>query len=225
MSNVPIRLIWMTLVNAARSWADSIWPSRPIVRWAQPMPAEFTTARSGATAAAALTAAVICSVSVTSTLAKTPPISAASASPLSACRSATTTMAPFAASWRATAAPMPDAAPVTMAEDPLMSMAREHRTTGQVGRAGVVTDDRAVDNRFSTTRSSVTTPTTHPSEAGGALRDDHGRAGQQHPVVGGPGDGEGAAGDVDAVRHVGGGHARHAVGERGGDHHRAGTGA
>ena len=43
MSKVPIRLIWMTLVKAPRSCADSIVPSRPMVRWAQPMPAELTT--------------------------------------------------------------------------------------------------------------------------------------------------------------------------------------
>ncbi len=130
MSKVPIRLIAITFLNASRSCADSISPSRPMVRCAQPMPAELTTARSGAISAAALTAAVICSVLVTSTWAKTPLISAASASPLSAWRSATTTVAPLAASWRAQAAPMPDAAPVTMAVDPLMSMARE------LGRSG-----------------------------------------------------------------------------------------
>ena len=48
----------MTFLNAPRSCADSIWPSRPMVRWAQPMPAELTTARSGAISAAAFTAAV-----------------------------------------------------------------------------------------------------------------------------------------------------------------------
>ena len=46
-----------------------------MVRCAQPMPALLTTARSGAISAAALTAAVIWSVSVTSTWANTPPIS------------------------------------------------------------------------------------------------------------------------------------------------------
>ena len=95
-----------------------------MVRWAQPMPAEFTHARSGAISPAASTAAATCSVLVTSTEAKTPPISAASASPFSALRSATTTIAPRAARARATAAPMPLAPPVTMAEDPVMSMAR-----------------------------------------------------------------------------------------------------
>ncbi|GAA1815338.1 hypothetical protein GCM10009812_05090 [Nocardioides marinus] len=35
-----------------------------------------------------------------------------------------TTVAPLAASWRAAAAPMPEAPPVTMAVDPVMSMAR-----------------------------------------------------------------------------------------------------
>ena len=82
----------MTLVKASSEWADSSRPSRPMVRWAQPMPAELTTARSGAISAAALTAAAICSVLVTSTWAKTPLISSARASPLSACRSATTTV-------------------------------------------------------------------------------------------------------------------------------------
>ena len=62
MSKVPTRLMAITFLNASRSWADSSCPSRPMVRWAQPMPAEFTTARSGAISAAALTAAVICSV-------------------------------------------------------------------------------------------------------------------------------------------------------------------
>ena len=38
-----------------------------MVRWAQPMPAELTSARSGAISAAASTAAAICSVLVTST--------------------------------------------------------------------------------------------------------------------------------------------------------------
>ena len=48
MSKVPMRLIAMTFVYAARSCAESKSPSRPIVRCAQPMPAELTTARSGA---------------------------------------------------------------------------------------------------------------------------------------------------------------------------------
>ena len=53
---------------------------------------------------------------------------------------------------------------------------------------------------------------------------DDGRAGEQHPVVGGPGDGEGAAGDVDAVGDVLAGGPR-TVGDGRGDHHRAGAGA
>ena len=62
-SKVPIRLIAITLVYAARSCAESNSPSRPMVRCAQPMPAEFTSARSGAISAAASTAALIWSVS------------------------------------------------------------------------------------------------------------------------------------------------------------------
>ena len=41
---VPIRLMSMTLPKAARSCGE---PSRPTVRWAQPMPAQLTTTRSG----------------------------------------------------------------------------------------------------------------------------------------------------------------------------------
>src|SRR3954471_13815454 len=171
-SKVPIRLIEITRVKAARSAAESNSPSRPMGRCAHPMPAELTTARSGAISAAALTAALIWSVLVTSTWAKTPPISAASASPLSACRSATTTTAPRAASRRAAAAPMPDAAPVTMALAPLISMA------------------------------GTLAPGPWPSEGGGAAGDDDRRPGQQDAVVGGPGDGEGAAGHVDPVGDV-----------------------
>ena len=46
-SKVPIRLIAITLEKAPRSCAESNSPSRPIVRCAQPMPAEFTRIRSG----------------------------------------------------------------------------------------------------------------------------------------------------------------------------------
>ena len=54
----------------------------------------------------------------------TPPISLARASPFSACRSrsATTTLAPREARWRAVASPRPDAPPVTIALMPLISM-------------------------------------------------------------------------------------------------------
>ena len=53
----------------------------------------------------------------------------------------------------------------------------------------------------------------------------HGRAAEQDPVGGRPGDREAAAGHVDAVGEVVGGRTVHAVGGRGRDHHRTGTGA
>ena len=99
------------------------------------MPAELTSTRTGPSSSACSMAALICSVFVTSTGAKTPPISWASASPFSAFRSATTTLAPLAASWRATAAPMPEAPPVTMALAALMSM-REILEAGRGRRSG-----------------------------------------------------------------------------------------
>jgi hypothetical protein len=69
-------------------------------------------------------ALMMSSVLVTSTLQNTPPISLASSVPLSSCRSATTTLAPFEARRRAVAAPMPEAPPVTIALTPLISMPR-----------------------------------------------------------------------------------------------------
>src|SRR4051794_11629671 len=95
------------------------------------MPAELTSTRTGPSSSACSIAALIWSVLVTSTGAKIPPTSSARASPFSWLRSATTTLAPAAASWRATAAPIPDAPPVTMALAPLMSMRRS-----VVGRSG-----------------------------------------------------------------------------------------
>ncbi len=85
--NVPIRLMLTTFSNTPRSWADSYWPSRPMVRVAQPTPAAVTSERSGPSSLAASTAAITCSVSVTSVAAKTPSSSLARASPLSCWRS------------------------------------------------------------------------------------------------------------------------------------------
>ena len=89
------------------------------------MPAELTSTRTGPMLLAISTALMMSSVLVTSTLANAPPISSASALPLSSCRSAMTTLAPLAASSRADAAPMPEAPPVTIALAPVMSMARD----------------------------------------------------------------------------------------------------
>ena len=81
-SKVPIRLIVDHLLVQTRGRAPtSNSPSLPMVRCAQPMPAELTSARSGPRSAAVLTASMICSVLVTSTVTKTPPISLARASP------------------------------------------------------------------------------------------------------------------------------------------------
>jgi hypothetical protein len=51
-----------------------------------------------------------------------PPISLATASPRSTCRSAMTTLPPCAASMRAVPSPRPEAPPVTMKTLPAMSM-------------------------------------------------------------------------------------------------------
>src|SRR5690606_17862582 len=126
----------------------------PIVRCAHPMPAEFTSTRSGPIDFAISTASTMSSVRVTSTLAKAPPISDAISVPRSSCRSATTTLAPRPASLRAVAAPMPDAPPVTIALTPLMSMgadvtwhARAHwnQAAGSVGWDRAETDARVED--------------------------------------------------------------------------------
>ena len=49
---MPIRLIAMTFLKASRSCAESNSPSRPMVRCAQPMPAELTSTRSGPSSSA-----------------------------------------------------------------------------------------------------------------------------------------------------------------------------
>ena len=59
---------------------------------------------------------------LTSHLTKAPPISLATASPLSTCMSAMTTLPPLAASMRAVPSPRPEAPPVTMKTLPLISM-------------------------------------------------------------------------------------------------------
>ena len=69
-------------------------------------------------------------VGVTSTLQNTPPISSASASPLSAWRSKIATFTPLAASARAVAAPNPDAPPVTTAALFARSMHLSYQSPG-----------------------------------------------------------------------------------------------
>src|SRR4029077_2372 len=108
---------------------------------------------------------VICAVSVTSTCANEPPSSSASARPLSSCTSAITTVAPAAARRRATAAPMPDAAPVTTAEDPEMSMRRS------LGHGSCASDRAPARGRA------------HDSEVGLAARHDQRGSGEVDPPL------------------------------------------
>ena len=112
MLNVPIRLTLITLLKSA----SAIGPSRPTTRLATPMPAQFTSTRAGPCAlAAAAIAASAEAASETSQVTATPLISAATVSASLALRSNTATLAPCAASFRAVAAPSPDAPPVTIA--------------------------------------------------------------------------------------------------------------
>src|SRR3974390_1158806 len=93
-----------------------------MVRVAQPMPAQLTRDLSGPISVAASTAAITCSVLVTSVCAKSPPISLARISPLSAWRSATTPRTPGWARSREVASPSPEAPPVTTADVPFRSI-------------------------------------------------------------------------------------------------------
>ena len=134
--NVPIRLISMTLRKDARSCGA---PSRPTVRDAQPMPAQFTTVRSGASwAAAACTAAVTDPSSDTSVGTNRPPDSAATALPCSSFRSAMTTVAPAAASARAVAWPRPLAPPEMIAAVPFSFMGGAYFAPGGPTEQGSV---------------------------------------------------------------------------------------
>ena len=119
---VPMRLISITRRYWSRLCADAYSPSRPMVRVAQPMPAQFTSDFSGAISTAASTAVITCSGLVTSVCTNRPPISLARGTPLSSWRSATTTRTPRSASRREVARPSPDAPPVTIADVPFRSI-------------------------------------------------------------------------------------------------------
>src|SRR5206468_12578973 len=81
-----------------------------------PMPAQLTSTRAGPWALVACAIAASAeAASETSQVTATPLISAATLSASLALRSQTATLAPCAASFRAVAAPSPDAPPVTMA--------------------------------------------------------------------------------------------------------------
>src|SRR6266516_7140913 len=130
--NVPIRLMSSTLRNVARLCGA---PSLLTMRSTQPMPAQFTTVRSGAPlAVAASTAAVTDASSDTSVLTNSPPVSSATFLPLSSFRSAMTTALPAVASSRAAASPRPLAPPEMIAAVPLSSMGGAYWATGPPGR-------------------------------------------------------------------------------------------
>ena len=118
--NVPIRFTSITLRNSDSACG---LPSRLTVRDGGAMPAQFTSTRATPCAAsAAATAASTLASSVTSTRVKVPPNARARASPRSASRSNSATLAPPWASMAAVAAPSPDAPPVTIAATPSICM-------------------------------------------------------------------------------------------------------
>src|SRR5918994_3779363 len=118
MLKVPRRL---TRITNSKSFCGIGSLLRSTVRPARPIPAEFTSTRSGPISQAAATAVTPSFSFDTSHFTKMPPISLATAEPRSSCRSATTIRAPNAASCRADASPMPDAPPVTIPEAPCRS--------------------------------------------------------------------------------------------------------
>ena len=112
---LPIRFTAMTLEKYSRLWGPPLCATRS----AQPIPAQQTDIRRPPPALAARSTAVpTASASVTFVSTKSAPISAASASPFSALRSAMTTLAPASASAREVAAPSPEAPPATSAPAP-----------------------------------------------------------------------------------------------------------
>ena len=121
---VPNRLTRTVRSNWAMSWAliSPVSFLRLTVFMPVAMPAQLTVSRSWPCAARALSKpAATEASSVTSTAQKTPPISAATASPLSAFMSNRATLNPCAARARAVPSPSPEAPPVTTAESPLSS--------------------------------------------------------------------------------------------------------
>src|SRR5271165_1647948 len=112
--NVPV----MLTSTMRRNSSSGNNPFRPMMRPAVPMPAQFTTSRSGPARSATSSAATTSSSLVTSAAAKRTrsPSSLASVSPREPGRSRITTApAPSAARRRTVASPRPDAPPVTRA--------------------------------------------------------------------------------------------------------------
>ena len=112
----------MTLRYVARSCGE---PSRPTVRAAQPMPALFTTTRSGAPVADGRVHGGLHRVLVGHVgLDEDPADLVGEGLAPPSLRSATTTVAPCAASSRAVASPRPLAPPEMIAAAPFRSMSR-----------------------------------------------------------------------------------------------------
>ena len=120
MLKLPTRLTMMVLVNTSSLCA----PPLPTVFSAGAMPAQLTRPTSLPSDWAWATTAWPSASLLTSHLTKAAPMSLATASPLSTCMSAITTLPPSAASMRAVPSPRPDAPPVTMKTLPAMSMRR-----------------------------------------------------------------------------------------------------
>ena len=112
--NVPIRLMWMTLVKNS----PAIGPFLPSTRPAPTTPAQLTSRfRPPMCRCAASIAALTSASAVTSQRRKRapPPRALAAACPGPSCTSRITTLPPCALTWRATAWPKPDAPPVMTA--------------------------------------------------------------------------------------------------------------
>src|SRR5689334_206410 len=123
MLNVPTTFTVMTLTKRPRSWGASL----PMVRSASAMPAQLTSTCSPPNSFCASATAALPSASLaTSVFAKRPPISFASFSPASTCRSAMTTLPPFSAAMRAVAAPRPEAPPAVREESDLLVALAPH---------------------------------------------------------------------------------------------------
>ena len=116
---VPTRLTSTTRLNPS----SGAGPSRPTMRCAVAMPAQFTQMRAAPCASRARAIAPSTpAASETSQARPRPPISAPIAPAAASSTSSTVTFAPAAASRRAVSAPMPEPPPVTTAECPSMSM-------------------------------------------------------------------------------------------------------
>ena len=110
MLKVPTRLMFTTRWNTS----SGCGPSLPTVFTAGATPAQLISPTTVPSDCAAATTALPSASEVTSHFTNLPPSSAASFSPASICKSASTTLPPFSTIMRADAAPKPEAPPVTI---------------------------------------------------------------------------------------------------------------